>query len=172
MLRVIGGIMIVSGCLGLGMWYRLQFVQRLQNLRILLGILELLTSEIRYGKSTLPECCKHVGERQQEPYRSSLLSVYESMEENRGECFESVFCSRMEECFRQLPLQKEDVEHFLGFVRGNGFADGQMQLKNIESSKELLKLTVGGLEKENAEKCRMAVGLGAMSGLLLIIILL
>ncbi len=129
-------------------------------------------SEIRYGKSTLPECCKRIGERQQEPYRSSLLRVYHIMEENKGEGFDTVFCRQMEECFDKLPLTKEDREQFLGFARGNSFEDGRMQLKNIESSRELLKLTVTGLEKENAQKCRMAVGLGAMSGLLLVIILL
>ena len=46
-----------------------------------------------------------------------------------------------------------------------------MQLRVIEQSTELLESTVEKLEKENAEKCRMAVGLGAMGGLLLILVL-
>ena len=164
--------MIVFGCLGLGMWYRQQYALRLQSLRTLLNILELLMSEIRYGKSTLPECCKRIGERLEEPYQSALLKIYARMAENRGEAFDTVFCKQMEECFDSLPLHREDREHFLGFVQGNGFEDGRMQLKNIESSRELLRLTVAQLEKENVEKSRMAVGLGAMSGLLVVIILL
>ena len=40
-----------------------------------------------------------------------------------------------------------------------------------EQSMELLGSTEERLERENAEKCRMAVGLGAMSGMLLILIL-
>lgn len=128
--------------------------------------------EIRYGKTTLPECCKQIGERQKEPFKSSLLQAYAIMEKNNGEVFEEVFCRQMEDCFSKLPLQKEDKEQFLAFARQESFADGMMQLKSMENSRELLKLTVQKLELENAQKCRLAVGLGAMSGLLLVIILL
>lgn len=83
-----------------------------------------------------------------------------------------VFNREMGKCLDKLPLTSEDKEQFVSFAKGKSFQDSQMQLKNIENSKELLKLTIVGLEKENTEKCRMAVGLGAMSGLLLVIILL
>lgn len=128
-------------------------------------------SEIQYGKATLPECCKRVGERQKEPFRSALFQIYEIMGNNTGECFGQVFCEEMEKCLKKLPVTSEDREAFLLFAKGDSFRDGRMQLRTIERSKKLLQLTVDGLEKENAEKCRMAVGLGAMSGLLLIIIL-
>ena len=172
MLRIVGGSMILLGCFGLGLWYRQQFILRLQTLRTLLGILDMLMSDIRYGKSTLPESCKRIGERQKEPYRSSFLEIYRTMEENGGECFPQVFCRHMEKCLRQLPIKAKDGEQFLAFAAGDSFEDGRMQLRTVERSKELLQLTVEGLEKENAEKCRLAVGLGAMSGLLLVIVLL
>lgn len=128
--------------------------------------------EIQYGKATLPECCKSVAERQNEPFRSTLFRIYQVMRENTGECFSQVFCENMENCLKNLPVTREDRESFLSFARGDGFGDGQMQLRTIERSRELLLLSVKKQEKENAEKCRMAVGLGAMSGLLLVIILL
>ena len=172
MLRLMGGIMIVSGCFGLGMWYRQQFVERLHVLRVLLGIQEMLMGEIQYGKTTLPECCKRVGDRQPEPYGSALISIYQVVSENTGECFPKVFCETMEKCLKEVPIAREDKEAFLSFAVGESFEDGRMQLRTIERSKELLLLSVEKMEKENAEKCRMAVGLGAMSGLLLVIILL
>ena len=172
MLRLLGGMMIVTGCFGMGLWYRQQFIRRLQVLRVLLGILELLMGEIQYGKATLPECCKRVGERQTEPYRSALLQIYQVMSRNNGECFPKVFRENMEACLKEVPLSGEDREHFLAFAAGESFEDGRMQLRAIERSRELLLLSTEKMEKENAEKCRMAVGLGAMSGLLLVIILL
>ena len=172
MLRFIGGIMIVGGCLGLGMWYRQQFIARLSYVRTLQGILENLMSEIGYGKTPLPECCKRIGERQPEPFGSSFLQIAERMQENRGETFSQVFCEVMEECLMKLPIMPQDRVNFLDFARGQSFEDGRMQLRTVERSKELLQTTAEVLEKENTEKCRMAVGLGAMSGLLLVIILL
>ena len=162
----------MAGCLGLGLWYRQQFILRLKNLRILQGILEILMSEIGYGKATLPECCKRIGERYQEPFRSSFLYIYSRMQENTGDSFPRVFCAKMEECLKGLPVTGEDKDNFLAFAMGQSFEDGRMQLRTIERSKELLENTIGQLERENTEKCRMAMGLGAMSGLLLVIILL
>ena len=164
--------MIVAGCLGLGLWYRSQFILRLAVLRKLMEILEMLMSEIRYGKATLPECCKRVGERQKEPFQGSLLRIYEIMCRNTGESFPDVFCGEMEDCLRTLPITEEDRTSFLLFARGESFGDDCMQLRTIERSRELLLLTIDKLEKENTQKCRMAVGLGAMSGLLVIIILI
>ena len=73
---------------------------------------------------------------------------------------------------KKLPVTKEDKEDFLAFARGQSYEDGSMQLRTLERSRELLQITVETLEKENAEKCKMAVGLGAMSGVLLVVILL
>lgn len=129
-------------------------------------------SEIRYGKTTLPECCRRIGERQPEPFATSFLQIYNGMQENQGNSFAKVFCENMESCLKELPITGQDGEDFLAFAKGQSFEDGSMQLRTIERSWELLQTTAERLEKENAEKCRMAVGLGAMSGLLLVVILL
>ena len=164
--------MIIAGCLGLGLWYKQQFILRLKYIRNLQGILEMMMSEIRYGKTTLPECCRRIGERQPEPFGSTFKEVYEAVMEKKGENFFQIFCRHMEECLKKLPVTKEDKEDFLAFARGQSYEDGSMQLRTLERSRELLQITVETLEKENAEKCKMAVGLGAMSGVLLVVILL
>lgn len=135
-------------------------------------ILEILMSEIGYGKATLPECCRRVADRLSEPYRTGLLQVYTKMQENEGIGFSQTFCVSMEECMKEQPVTTEDKDRFLAFAKGEAFEDGRMQLRTIERSRELLLKTAAELEKENGEKCRLAIGLGAMSGLLLVLILL
>ena len=71
----------------------------------------------------------------------------------------------------ELPLQQADRDAFLQFIPENGYMDGQMQLLSIQRSRAMLESTMEQLEKENAEKCRLALGLGAMSGMLLVLIL-
>ena len=145
---------------------------RLQALRELEEILELLMSEIRYGKATLPECCRRMTGRLKEPYGEAFRGVYEEMEKNTGTGFGDVFRKHMEGCLGKLPIKKEDGENFLRFVSESSFAEEKMQLRSIDISKELIHGGVEALERENGEKCRLAVGLGAMSGLLLVIVLL
>ena len=171
MLRLLGGILIVSGSLGMGLWYRERFVGRLAALRNLQSILEMLMSEIRYSRATLPECCIHIAKRVQEPYSSCFVHIHAEMEKNTGIGFGQIFREQMEECMKGLPLLAEDRSCILSLFADGGFEEERMQIRSIEQQKELLMHTISRLEKENREKCRMAVGLGAMSGLLLVILL-
>ena len=92
------------------------------------------------------------------------------MEENTGLTFGEVFREVVGEALGSLPLRETDREDFLRFALQTGYADAQMQLRAIEQSAELLKGTRERL-RESAEKGRMAVGLGAMGGLFLILLL-
>lgn len=163
--------MIVGGCLGMGLWYKQFFVGRLEALRNLQRILEMLISEIRYGKATLPECCGQIAGRLQEPYGNCFGQIYNRMAENTGVMFGQVFREEMEGCMKGLPLLQEDKNYFLDLFSENGFGDENMQIRSIEQCREMMMGVSKRLERENTEKCRMAVGLGAMSGLLLVIIL-
>lgn len=172
MLKLLGGCMILGGCFGLGLWYRAQFQGRLREVRLLRRILELLSGEVRYGRATLPECCGHVAKYLSPPMEEAFLAIEKEMGENTGLSFGEIFRSRTEAALQTFALKEEDREIFFRFAEQTGFADGQMQLKTLEQSIELLRAAEEKLENENAGKCRMAVGLGAMSGMLLILILL
>lgn len=171
MLRLAGACMILSGSFGLGLWYKRQFTGRVRALRAMCGTLSLLGSEIRYGRRTLPECCGNVAERLSGPLSDAFRRIAVKMQENTGESFARIFRECLEEPLREMPLKEEDREEYLRFVSAGTFGDGQMQLDLIEQSREQLELRAAALEQENAEKCRMAVGLGAMGGLLIILVL-
>ena len=171
MLKGIGGIMIFTGCLGLGVWYRGQLTGRVKALRLLKSILELLSSEIRFGRATLPECCRHIALQLPTSFCKAMQEVDERMRRNDGDTFAAVFCECMRKPLKELPLREEDREDFLGFASEAGFMDGQMQLRTLERSCRLLADTTDRLQRENDDKCRIAVGLGVMGGLLLILVL-
>lgn len=162
----------MGGCLGMGLWYKQFFMGRLEALGSLQRILEMLISEIRYGRATLPECCGQIAGRMQEPYSSCFEQIYNRMAENTGVMFGQVFREEMEQCMKGLPLAQQDKKCFLDLFVENGFEDERMQIRSIEQCREMLMNVSQRLERENAEKCRMAVGLGAMGGLLLVIILI
>ena len=171
MLKAAGACMILTGCFGLGLWYKRQFTDRIKFLRMLDQLLSLLGSEIRYGRGTLPECCGRVAGRVPGTCGSALQQIADRMQENTGESFAQVFREHMEKPLADMPLTEEDREEFFRFVEAGTFADGQMQLELIEQSREQLGKKAGELEQGNREKCRMALGLGAMSGLMIILVL-
>lgn len=171
MIRLLGSGMILTGCFGIGLWYRAQFNGRIRAIRTLGAILDLLCSEVRYGRSTLPECCSRAAGNFPQPFGGALERTGQSMRDNTGLSFGEIFQREFEEALSELPLRGEDKDAFLQFTRQACHADGQMQLRVMEQSRELLGRKERELEDENAGKCRMAVGLGAMSGMLLILIL-
>lgn len=132
----------------------------------------MLISEVRYSKATLPECCRHVAERVEEPLKGCLKQVYEKMCDNTGRGFGEIFVEQMRTGLTALPIRSADGEVFLRFALQSGFAEGDMQIKWMEQSREQLAHTVEVLEAEIAGKSRIALSLGAMSGLLLVILLL
>ena len=128
-------------------------------------------SEIRYGKATLPECCRELTARVEEPYKYALERIYHMCCESAGVTFQEIFVRQMEQVFESVPLKQEDRECFLAPFRKQGFQDGRMQIKSLEQSLAQLNDIIRIQNEEQREKCRMAVGLGVMSGLLLIIIM-
>ncbi len=171
MIRILGGCMVFGGCLGLGFWYRSQLNGRIKALRELQSILELLAGEVRYGRATLPECCSHIARYLAPPFDEAFLRIGSKMEENTGISFGEVFREETCEVLAALPLQSQDRENFLRFANKTGFTEGQMQLRTIEQSMERLRVTQEQQEGENVQRCKMAVGLGAMGGLLLLLVL-
>lgn len=171
MFRGLGSCMILVGSLGLGFWYKNQFTGRIKALRLLRTILTLLESEIRYGRGTLPECCGHVAARIPGECGAALLQVAGKMRENGGESFGQIFQSCVEPSLKQMPLMQEDREEFFRFAGICGIADSGLQLRLMEQSREQLEARAEELAGENAGKCRMALGLGAMGGLLILLVL-
>lgn len=171
MLKGIGSVMILAGCFGLGILCRERLNGRIRALQLLMDVLELLEGEIRYGRSVLPECCRRVGEQTGGAFGAALSEVAERMQENEGDSFSEIFTDTVGRELEEMPLKKEDRDIFFQFASPGGFAEGQMQQRAMEQSRERLGKTKEKLERESAEKGRIAVGLGAMSGLLLILIL-
>lgn len=164
--------MIVCGCLGLGIWYRQQFLGRLHRIRELIAILEQWSSEVRYNRSTLPECCLRIGNCREDRLGRICKEVYEEYITSEG----SGFLEMAEESFRKklntLPLKKEDIDRFLLFTGQEGYAEEAMQIRAIELAKQELERTAEMQQREISQKCRLSVGLGAMSGLLIVILLI
>lgn len=172
MYKIIGFVMILAGCSGLGAWYSLQFHKQLKNLQDMCRILELLQGQIRFGRCTLPECCLRLTERVEEPYKSSFFKIYEAACNNNGESFGQLCEMQLQEDLQQLVAEKEDKERFIGCFTKSGYEEDRMQLRVIEQTKEELEERVHRLSQENSSKCRLALSLGTMSGLLLVILFL
>ena len=172
MQKGIGFLMIFAGCAGLGAWYGKRYREQVQVLREFCRILEILEGEIRYGRCMLAQCCLQVANRTKEPFRQSFLKVYESMLHNRGESFEEICEVCLKDGLKDIVANAEDKEIFIQCFTGASFQEDILQLRMIEQGKNRLADRLCEVEGEAATKYKLALGMGVMSGLLLIILLL
>jgi len=172
MYKIVGFILIFAGCSGLGAWYSQQFRKQLKELKNMCRILELLMGQIRFGRCTLPECCLELAERVEEPYKSSFRAIYDRSCNSTGESFGQLSEAQLQQDLQALVADKTDKEVFISCFAGRGYEEDRMQIRIIEQSKQQLEERVQVLSGENATKCRLALSLGTMSGLLLIILFL
>ncbi len=113
-----------------------------------------------------------MAERAEEPFQSCLRQIYEEMRDDPGRGFGEIFQEKMRTCLAALPIRRTEEECFLRFAAHCGFSEGDMQIKWMEQGRDELARTADRLEAELAGKSRVALGIGAMSGLLLVILLL
>ncbi len=78
----------------------------------------------------------------------------------------------MEECMKELSVAREDKRNFLDFGNCIGFMDGKMQAGAVGQYMHKLDISIGRMEKEMADKCKVIMSLSIMGGLMLVIILL
>lgn len=172
MFRIVGALLIMIGCSGLGLAYKEELSEGIKALRVLRNLFEMMMSEISYRRSTLPECCRQVAGNMEEPYRSSLFALYESVGVKKEVDFSSGWHREMSKCMISIPLTTKEKEMVLGFVSSEGLSDVQMQIRAIEQYRDMIDGNIKKRESEFSKQGRMMTGLGVMSGLLLIVILL
>ena len=172
MTRLLGAGMIIMGCLGMGLFYREQMRGRIRALRYLVEILERLAAELRYGRSTLPECCRSMADSMEEPFRACFAGIAEEMEEGNGLSFGELYLRNMSRCLKLLPLKDVDRDILLHLFSDEEIPDVGRQERCVLRYKDRLEKVVRELEAEWKEKSSLALGLGAMSGLLLVIVLI
>lgn len=172
MLKLLGSILVLLGSAGYAFSCKQELQDRLYQTRCMETILELLESEIRYSKASLPEACKNSASRVEEPYRRGLLEVFQGMEKDRGIPFSLVWKQVMEKCLQQTKVNKKDRLLFLQFAEHTGYADYQMQQKMLQQCRQTLGQSVKKQEESMENKAKVVMSMGVIGGLFLTIVLL
>ena len=71
-----------------------------------------------------------------------------------------------------MAAKSEDKELLINCFVKSGYEEDVLQLRMIEQTKKQLEQRLEYVSKENMSKYRVALGMGVMSGLLLVILLI
>ena len=169
--KIIGYLLILAGCSGMGLWYSMRMQQKVWHLEEMIRILDMVVSEIDYGRSTLPDCYAWIKEKAQHPYQNIFQKIWESTQGESGQHFGKVTERIMEQELQSIPLG-EEKDIFIKCFSDVGYADEWLQRRNIERGRDKLRELLDTEEEDLKKRSKLAVSLGTMSGILLVLILL
>lgn len=172
MLRFIGALLLMAGSIGIGWSMRIGLKENLEHLYQMRQIFWMLQKEIEYSKAPLPEACRKIGDKVEEPYRGAFLAIREEMIANYGTDFPTLWKRQMEKCMKEVPVAAEDKRIFLAFGNCIGYMDGAVQAQAVEQYIHKLERAIERQEKNIADKCKVIMSLSIMGGLMLVVILL
>ena len=172
MIQILGSILILGASLWFGTYFAMREKYRLQELEELERGLLYLQGQIQYLSAPLAEALESVGWKAGEQIGRIFQQAAEKMAERQAETAEQVW----QEVWRREAactfFTQEDMDAVLLFGRSLGYLDKTQQENSIRL---LLRYIENALEKgrKRLEKNgRLYCGVGGLSGLLIVVMLL
>lgn len=171
MLRAVLLIMVAVSCSCLGFIKSQALSGRVRDLLSLRKILRLLSGEISYSGTPLPEAFCRISSKMSGAYRDFLQDLSEDMERYDGESFSSIFNRNVECHLRTTRLNGQDREEWKEFGAMLGYLDREMQMSTLRSFDQTLEQKISELREGLPARKKLYQSLGVMGGLFLVIFL-
>lgn len=172
MLKLIGGVLVITATTAAGILYGMELQDYLEKLLYIRHVIYMLKGEMEYSSAPLSEVFARVALRVKEPYRRWLLSMEKQVEDREEDAFLKIWIRATDRYLKELHLKSE---HSIQ-LKELGTYLGQM---DCTSESENLKLYLGRLELEiekvregMSSKKRIGNCIGVMSGIFLVVLLI
>ncbi len=156
----------------MGIMYRRRAQQRVNELKGLQQMIELMAGQIRFERDTLPQVCMKISGYLDGDYGKMLFRIYQIMEENPGIEFSKIYREEMMSTIRSFPLKAQEKSFALALFDGNGFEDRQMQIDMLQNRYRMIQHMIQDAEEAQGKIGRIAVGMGILTGLFIVIVLI
>ncbi len=172
MIKVLGSLMVILACTGLGVLAGERKKDRRKQLKELLLHTKVLYGEIEYGRTALPEVLEIVAARNQGDMTGFFEKVSEELTKMQGESFSKVWKRCMETELVSTCLDRKDLLLLESLGDNLGFLDQKMQLTTLTHYMMNLEASIEEADNEVKEKVKLYNMLGVLGGLFIMIVML
>lgn len=170
MLKFAGALLLLCGCVGVGMQQVRKMDRRVTVIRSLLRALETLERELSFRIPLMEEMLSAAANAAEEPTCSFLLLCKDQLKENTGTTFANIWNNAAKEKFFFLKKQELDPVCALGEILGRYDCEGQKQA--IRQTCAALEDILVNAESERKNRGRVCKVLSTVIGAFLVILLL
>lgn len=172
MIKILGCIVIVLSCSGLGYMAGSRLNMRVRELKLLKVSLQMLETEISYSNTPLPTALDIVAHKSSHPVECIFRSAAYMMKERKFSSAGQVFQAALHECRDKLSMTNEDMEILKSFGYTLGSSDTLNQIKNFNMVIKQIEAQETKAEESRRKNEKMYKSLGFLSGLAITVILL
>ncbi len=172
MLQIAGAVLILSATLWIGTYYAAKEKYRLQELEELERAVLLLEGQIQYLSAPLPEVLENIGWKAEGVIGEAFRQAAERMQNRDGNSAEVIWTEVWREKKSSLFFLSEDMGAVLLFGKALGYLDKEQQENNIQLLLRYIRTALEQGRKRLDKNGRLYYGMGGLSGLLIIVMLL
>lgn len=166
-LKLLGAVMIIAGCGGIGFRIAANHRQEEKNLRQLIGILDYMECELQYRLTPLPELCRQAAKEFSGLLGKVFSELALEMEMQASSDLNTCMNAAVEKATRLTPLTREGLL-LLGKTVGRFDIEGQ--LKGLEAVRQDCRRQLEGLSYNRDTRLRSYQTLGLCAGAALAIL--
>lgn len=171
-MKVAGAALVMFSCTVLGAATAGEYKRRREVLETLKRMISQLKGEILYSSLPLEQAFLRTGNRGSGPAAEFFISVAEELDMDQGKSFEEIWKEKAEQFSKRVPLGETESGHLKAFGACLGYLDRDMQERTMNFYMEELEQEIKDLRSHETERCRLAIGLGILSGLFFCVVLL
>lgn len=170
-MRLVGVILLICGTTGTGWMLRERLKQRICSIGQAIWLLRFMESEIGYQKSTMSVVFAKASGRLSGCLEKITKETARRLQERGGEDFCKIWQETWKKYSQNSGFDKKDVA-VIGELATDGYQDVHMQLAQVKMVRERLEEIKRQLETELAQKSRVYLCVGMLSGMVVSIILI
>lgn len=170
-LKVLGGLLILSSCGLMGMAVGNKFALRPKDIRKFRASIQMLETEIIFGCTPLPQAFKNISAKVEEPLKMFYSTISEDLLSGMSYSLNAAWSRETDRLVKSNCLNAADKELITEFGLVLGSSDREDQKKHFELFYVQLKQHEEIAEEARNKNERMYKSLGLLSGLVIFILL-
>jgi len=166
MIKLIGSILILASCAGLGFSKSSEMQAHLNEMEELKKIFYLLKCELQYTRAPFSEVFEKIGRKTREPFQSWLLDLCTRLNEKRSGMFWDMWCSSIEDNLRNCRLEEDELEELKNVGKNLEY------IESLDIFIEQMEYRIKNTREVYRSKRKLCQSMGIMGGIFLVILLL
>ena len=166
MLKLIGSILILVACTGIGFSKSNDMQAHLNELEELKKIFYLLKSELQYTRAPFAEVFEKIGQKTREPFQTWLLDLCNRLKEKRAGMFWDMWCSSIEDNLKGSRIKEDELKELKNVGKNLEY------IESLDLFIEQMEYGIKNTRESYRTKRKLCQSLGIMGGIFLVILLL